>query len=220
MDQASLIGYSWGGKGILSIKPQDNNVHIWHIVLYDEMCEYEIYCMCYFQVSNDTEPTIIIKCCTPNSYIPVKGNLCLSYLAPLLEQGSSWLLFYSRLRSMFFDSVEHQESGELMKTWNRVVCKEFRWHFPALCEQYNVTQRGLKYVDEVFVKENFNQGFKFRLEDRGKQKDLIACDNSGRGNSGGNSEEVYHIRAVKRQRLLGKQILRINEIEDGDLRRK
>ncbi|AMD19636.1 HCL515Wp [Eremothecium sinecaudum] len=208
------------------IKPQDNNVHIWHVVLYDDLQELEIYCMCYFKVRNDAEPTVVMRCCTPNSCVPMNRNVCLSYLSPILSQG--WLAFYAQLRSMFFECVEHRESGELMKTWNRVVCKEFGWNFPTLMDNYNVTQEGLNYVNELLANENFsmrkkrerlNQGFKFQLEGLSPQNDLLACDNGARGGSA-SSDDACLTRSVKRQTLQGRPLSRLNEIEDDDYRRK
>ncbi|AET40943.1 Ubs1p Ecym_7091 [Eremothecium cymbalariae DBVPG len=208
------------------LKPQDNNLHIWHIVLYNDTGELEIYCMCYFKERNDMEPKIIMKCCTPNSYVPVNRNICLSYLSPILTNGGGWLPFYSQLRSMFFGCAEYRETEQLMKSWNRIVCKEFRWNFPALCGQFHVTAEGVNLVNEYIINENLsmrkkreklNQGFKFPLDSKNTQNDILACDNSSATGSGcgvsvvaraaasntdaHHQEEQQHPRAIKRQKL-------------------
>ncbi|AAS54710.2 AGR220Cp [Eremothecium gossypii ATCC 10895] len=207
--------YAEGGLGRW-IRPQENNVHVWHLVLYDGMGEREIYCMCYVGERGGA-PVVVLRSCTPNSYVPLQRNVCGAPVARELAGGGGLAGLYRRVAGLFF-GVAHRESAELMRAWNRVVCREFRAQFGALCGGA-LSATGLAQVREYLAehgRERAGGAFGARAAE------LVACDGGARSadTQACDSETDAGARAAKRQRAAGRAVPRGACEEEARRRRR
>ncbi|SCU84714.1 LADA_0D03356g1_1 [Lachancea dasiensis] len=161
------------------IRPQDSNLHLWNFALTSK--EAEIYGV-FFIGGSDTEPIIVMRGFTPNHCFPANKNVNLTHLAPiLLTQGLSG--FLDQLYRML-DHTSTVGGIRFMQTWNRLMIKDFKAHFPELHASFSPEPQ-----DYALVQQSINStakhdhplqsGFKFR--DLSPLSDTIACDNDDKG---------------------------------------
>lgn len=166
------------------VKPQDNNLHIWHFVLYDDTLNLEVYLMCLIKDSDhlNEQPIILMRCLTPNQMFPLDMNICLDYMSPIIMVNGLFG-FVDHLRRYLFDKKEF-EDGDLMKGWNRTVCKDFKWMFPMLVDRFPLLPSSLKKVEDYLehrirkvpntLARTNNTMKKFQFD----HIPILACDNS------------------------------------------
>lgn len=161
------------------MKPQDSNLHVWHVVLTSvgQGYETEIYAMLYIG-SSDVEPIIVLHCLTPNGTFPPNRNVSLTHLSPLLvSAGLTGLL--DHLQNLTSHTLK--VNPKLMKAWNRIMIKDFQSYFPELCSDYSVNDEDYVLVQQ-WLNRNSERQLKpasFRFKDI-SQATTIACDNDGR----------------------------------------
>lgn len=116
-------------NALFLIRPQDSNLHIWHLVIRNPASKVELYLKLY--IGGEEEPTIILKCLTPNTLYPIGRNISLTHLNYfLMEDGLLPLL--QQIWRLFFDNRDVTEKSRLSFAWNRIMCKEFKVQFPEL----------------------------------------------------------------------------------------
>lgn len=117
-------------KILFCIRPQDSNLHIWHLVIFNPITKVELYLKLY--IGDEEEPTIILKCLTPNSLFPIGRSVSLTHLNYFLVE-DGFLPLLQQIWRLFFDNCELQLcNSRLTFAWNRIMCKEFKMNFPEL----------------------------------------------------------------------------------------
>ncbi|SMN19574.1 similar to Saccharomyces cerevisiae YBR165W UBS1 Ubiquitin-conjugating enzyme suppressor that functions as a general positive regulator of Cdc34p activity [Maudiozyma saulgeensis] len=127
------------------LKPQDSNICIWHLLLIEPRSSMEIYIQLYITDGKRSEkesydqPTVIIRCLTPNNLLPLNRNVSLSHLSHIImDEGTN--TFIMNLWHTFFtttytsDSKFHTKviNASTSHIWNRIMCRSFKLHFPEL----------------------------------------------------------------------------------------
>lgn len=117
------------------LKPQESNLHIWHLVLYDPSTLMELYLKLF--IGTEEEPAIILRCLTPNELYPTNRSISLTHLNYiLLDRGL--VPFLQQVWSLFFAKEAGQsemmdcDNSRLTFAWNRIINKEFKCVFPEL----------------------------------------------------------------------------------------
>ncbi|SCU87258.1 LAME_0D09384g1_1 [Lachancea meyersii CBS 8951] len=167
------------GSDRYHVRPQDSNLRLWNFVLNFEAAELYGVLFCG---GSDTEPVVVMRCFTPNGCFPANQNVSLTHLAPLLlNQGLTG--FLEQLCRM----AEHTANlgdPRFMRTWNRVMIKDFKVHFPQLYERFTPESHDLSSVQlwtESRTKREPVQQPTFRPRDLSPLSNTIACDNSSQG---------------------------------------
>lgn len=114
---------------LFCIRPQDSNLHIWHLVIYNPVTTGELYLKLY--IGDEEEPSIVLKCLTPNRLFPIGRSVSLTHLNYFLVE-DGFLPLLQQIWRLFFDNCEQMENPRLTFAWNRIMCKEFKIHFPEL----------------------------------------------------------------------------------------
>ncbi|SCU94660.1 LANO_0E07580g1_1 [Lachancea nothofagi CBS 11611] len=169
------------GHGKYNVRPQDSNLHLWNFVLTSEVVE--IYGV-YFFGGSDTEPMIVMRCFTPNGCFPANKNVNLTHLAPiLLSQGLPGFLDH------IYWMLNHTANlGDLryMLSWNRVMIKDFKVHFPELHASFILQPEDIALVEQ-WNESNTNNRREvskipnFKIKDLSPLSNTIACDNDDQG---------------------------------------
>lgn len=123
---------------LFHLKPQDSNLHIWHLVIYDPSTTIELYMKLY--IGNEDEPTIILRCSTPNEVFPINRNISLTHLNySLMDHGfisfvqQVWKLFFGNNNNKMDENTKREGiKPRLFFAWNRIICKDFKIYFPEL----------------------------------------------------------------------------------------
>ncbi|QLL30881.1 hypothetical protein HG536_0A06960 [Torulaspora globosa] len=127
--------YSERANVLYHLKPQDSNLHVWHLVLYDPGTSVEIYGKLF--IGTEDEPAIILRCLTPNEVYPTNRSVSLTHLncilldrglVPFLQQ--VWGLFFAKDRGDS-DMTDYDRS-RLTFAWNRIINRDFKRFFPEL----------------------------------------------------------------------------------------
>lgn len=131
------------------LKPQDSNLHIWHLILIEPLSSTELYFILYINELFDSE-VLLVRCLTPYDNIPFNRNINLSYLFPIFkEHGLHQLILkiwnicfgqqnnYKKLTSDAKDSNidisrNTQYVTRMLRAWNRIMYKDFKIYFPEL----------------------------------------------------------------------------------------
>lgn len=125
------------------LKPQDSNLHVWHLVLIEPATSMELYFMLYINETMDTD-IIIARCLTPCDNFPFNRNIQLSYLYPLLKEHGFYHLILKLWHMCFEDDTQtHRRENDInsnnkqhivrkLRAWNRIMYKDFKSHFPEL----------------------------------------------------------------------------------------
>lgn len=131
------------------LKPQDSNLHIWHLILIEPLSSTELYFILYINELFDSE-VLLVRCLTPYDNIPFNRNINLSYLFPIFkEHGLHQLILkiwnicfgqqnnYKKLTSDAKDSnidisSNTQYVTRMLRAWNRIMYKDFKIYFPEL----------------------------------------------------------------------------------------
>lgn len=114
---------------LFCIRPQDSNLHVWHLVIRNPATKMELYLKLY--IGGEEEPTIILKCLTPNNLFPIGRSISLTHLNYFLVE-DGFLPLLQQIWRLFFDNRDATERSRLSFAWNRIMCKEFKTHFPEL----------------------------------------------------------------------------------------
>ncbi|CCK68061.1 Ubs1p KNAG_0A03810 [Huiozyma naganishii CBS 8797] len=112
------------------LKPQDTNVHIWHLLLLEPVVGLELYFILYVD-----DNVLSLRCLTPNENFPLKMNVNISYMWPILRKEGFfglimklWYLFYGGV-----GTVQKMEPvSRLLKAWNRIMYRNFTVCFPEV----------------------------------------------------------------------------------------
>ncbi|QLG74969.1 hypothetical protein HG535_0H02960 [Zygotorulaspora mrakii] len=119
---------------LFHLKPQDSNLHVWHLVINQPLKHAELYLRLF--VGSEEEPSIILRCLTPNNRFPVNRNISLTHLNYLLIDYGFFALL-QRIWKLFFEHAEtlsavHEQESRFCFAWNRIVCRDFKLNFPEL----------------------------------------------------------------------------------------
>ncbi|GAV51887.1 hypothetical protein ZYGR_0AF03580 [Zygosaccharomyces rouxii] len=114
---------------LFCIRPQDSNLHIWHLVIYNPVTTVELYLKLY--IGDEEEPSIILKCLSPNTLFPIGRSVSLTHLNYFLVE-DGFLPLLQQIWRLFFNNCEQMGSSRLTFAWNRIMCKEFKIQFPEL----------------------------------------------------------------------------------------
>ncbi|CCH59269.1 hypothetical protein TBLA_0B04320 [Henningerozyma blattae CBS 6284] len=169
-----LIRHSPESQKLFFLKPQDSDIHLWHLVLSHPQTGMEIYLVLYINIdelrdikrnnfnshghafnnNGVNSNSIIMRCITPNLICPINKNISVTHLRVLLkENGFNGLIHF--LWSKFFDPINDtrfctnnniQKLCKLGYIWNRTMSRSFRSLFPEII---GTLQQG----DYLFVKE-------------------------------------------------------------------
>lgn len=138
------------GQNLFYLKPQDSNLHIWHLVLIDPSTCMELYFILYINESVGKE-VLIARCLTPCDNFPFNQNIHLSYLYPGLKEHGFYYLI-ERLWCICFEHTDNSNTTpnspfnkekkkaeisnehivRMLRAWNRIIYKDFKSYFPEL----------------------------------------------------------------------------------------
>lgn len=153
-------------NNLFHLKPQDSNLHIWHLVIYDPSTTIELYLKLY--IGNEDEPTIILRCSTPNEVFPTNRNISLTHLNyTLMDHGfisflqQVWKLFFNNNNKMNENAKEGGIRPRLCFAWNRIICKDFKIYFPELLGtlapgDYEMVKNYSKSIENITSKHTNN----------------------------------------------------------------
>ncbi|CAL9731215.1 ubiquitin-conjugating enzyme suppressor 1 [Monosporozyma unispora] len=128
------------------LKPQESNLHIWHLVLIDPSTSVELYFILYINESMNNQ-IIIARCLTPCDNFPFNKNIPLTHLFPTLKEHGFhlfviklWYICFGRNEDSNEDSptsncpdhITNSHVSRMLKAWNRIVYKDFKLYFPEL----------------------------------------------------------------------------------------
>lgn len=116
------------------LRPQDSNLHVWHLVITDPITHNEQYIMLYIY-GNEMDPAIIMRCLTPNILFPINRNVSLSHWNFILNENGFHGLIQKIWRSFFYESEapsSYLSNFRLLRAWNRIMYREFKKLFPEL----------------------------------------------------------------------------------------
>lgn len=165
---------------LFHLKPQDSNLHIWHLVLYDPTTSVELYLK--LLIGSEEEPAIILKCLTPNELYPTNRNISLTHLNCLLIY-RGLTPFLQHIWRHFFEKSAVEVSSEksrLTIAWNRIICKDFKNLFPELLGtlapgDYQLVKDHYRNTVNSQVESVTNTG-RDKVEESCTTNNLIACD--------------------------------------------
>lgn len=205
------------------LRPQDSNLHVWHLVLRSGD-EEEIYALLYLnEQTGDGSSVIILKCMTPNAVFPLHGNVSLTHLQRLLEEEHGFLRLIEHISTLVFSERDPVRSGgRLGYAWNRIMCKDFLRVFPEIhgCLQegdfqlvknysarnctgdkimltQNIDYMGMKGMKNYFQTDNMPE-----IRSLSSNHSLIACDSNVNVYKHANIDEApEQHRKTKRQKL-------------------
>ncbi|CCE64666.1 hypothetical protein TPHA_0I01620 [Tetrapisispora phaffii CBS 4417] len=174
------------------IKPQDSNLHMWHLVVYDSLHMQEIYIMIYIGkwknrdesfgstgiISDEMDFDIILNCLTPNSYLPLNRNISFTHFNQILIRDGLHK-FIETLLDMIFtaDTQKIENIYSIMRCWNRVMIKSFKQHFPELIGKLEYGD--YKIFQEFMRKNNYKQDIVTKTTlmcSNGISNNTLACD--------------------------------------------
>ena len=191
------------------LKPQDSNFNIWHLVLYDSTRSLEVYMIVFIGGSNnssDKEPSIIIKCMTPNCSFALNRNISLTHYSHILLSSGFlgiiqkiWQLLFVQPNVNITNNIGNIESNglgclsvdkKLMHCWNRVICKTFRMQFPELLGtleegDHKIAKEHLQkyhksndvFSNQMQLNKSLPDSFNPTLKEYNMSNDILACDN-------------------------------------------
>lgn len=129
------------------LKPQESNLHIWHLVLLDPSTSMELYFILYINESLNDQ-IIIARCLTPCDNFPFDKNIPLTHLFPILKEHGFhvfimklWYICFSNndynnkeccFTSTFQEKNSNDRVARMLKAWNRIMYKDFKLYFPEL----------------------------------------------------------------------------------------
>ena len=149
INRSLLYLNSKNGDRLFYLKPQDSNLHIWHLILIEPSTSTELYFILYINETFDNE-VLIVRCLTPYDSIPFNRNIDMSYLFPIFkEQGLYQLMLkiwhvcfgqQNNYKNSTFDSQNdninisnsNQYVVRMLRAWNRIMYKDFKIYFPEL----------------------------------------------------------------------------------------
>lgn len=163
------------------LKPQDSNLHIWHLVLNDPSTSVELYVKLF--IGPEEDPTIIMKCLTPNDLYPTNRNISLTHLNCVLVD-CGLMPFLNHVWRHFFEKctvgrcLTDCDKSKFTHAWNRIICKEFKTQFPELLGSlvpgdYQMVKSYYRESRQMELVTNTVGG---RVEDSCTKNSLIACD--------------------------------------------
>lgn len=133
------------------LKPQESNLHIWHLVLTEPSTSMELYFILYINESMNDQ-IIIGRCLTPCDNFPFDKYIPLSYLFPILKEHGFhtfimqlWYICFGNnnnynnmnsnkccFTSNFQENNHNDRVARMLKAWNRIMYKDFKLYFPEL----------------------------------------------------------------------------------------
>lgn len=121
-------------KILFHVRPQDSNLHIWHLVLVNPEKHAELYLRLF--VGCEDEPSIVIRCLTPNDRFPINRNISFTHLNYLLVE-YGLIPFLQQIWRLFFENsgmamAPIAQGTRFHFAWNRIVCRDFKLNFPEL----------------------------------------------------------------------------------------
>lgn len=131
------------------LKPQDSNLHIWHLILLEPLTSIELYFILYINEKFDSE-VLIVRCLTPYDNIPFNKNINLSYLFPIFKEHGLhqlilkiWNICFNQqnnCKNLISNTKNENISissstqcvARILRAWNRIMYKDFKIYFPEL----------------------------------------------------------------------------------------
>lgn len=156
------------------LRPQDTNIHIWNLLVYDRITNSEVFALLY--VNNDCE--VLVRCLTPlvgRHCFPLNRTVSFAHLSGMLKhEEHGFLKLVSQISDYITANIcSHSDLHRLTVAWNRIIYREFKHLFPDCIG--SLQQGDLEWVRSV--KHMYYRNLKLDLR-------LIGQEMESQGNSG------------------------------------
>lgn len=168
------------------LKPQDNNLHVWHLVITEPNTGTEVYIVLYIADNNNDPNNLVIfmRCLTPNDFCPMNKNISLNHLSLILRNhGFNGLIM--KIWHTFFDSIDSDSNvcnnSRVLRAWNRIMYKDFKLHFPEIVGtlqtgDYQIVKGLARNLSSSNNRNTLNIDECSQMSPRNKNMNFLVCD--------------------------------------------